>query len=186
MRLMRRLGRLFLVIASVFAVVLADAVWPRLRALVGLVTMAPPLVRLRERVARLPVAGALLLFLIPEACSRSGWVISAWLVLHGEPWRALACYAATKLLAVLLALWVCSAGLTVLLRVPVFARVHAGVLRRHKAAADWMSRHGGGRLAGEMARRRAHRRRPGISVRSSAADPAPATPSAPASPSPTG
>ena len=177
---MRVFGRLLLVPVSVLAVVLADTVWPRLLGLASMVTLWPPLVRLRDRVGRLPTAAALLLFVIPEACSRSGWVISAWLVLHGEPWRALACYVGTKLLAVTLALWVCSASLPVLLRVKLFAQIHGRALRQRQAASDWVHRNGGWLLAEEMARRR--RAASGeLSGRSSALDPGPATPSAPAS-----
>ena len=178
--------RVIVVPIARLAVVLADIVWPSLAAPLGRVTMWPPLVRLRDRVGRLPPVGALLLFIVPETCSRSGWVISAWLVLHGEPWRALACYAATKLLAVLLALWVCSASLPVLLRVPAFARIHGGIVRNREAAANWLYGHGGERLGAEMARHRDGRRQRGVSARSSTADPASASPSAPASPSRTG
>ncbi len=171
---MRGLGPtgLLLMPAARLAVLAVDALWPRMRTAGAVVTGWPPLVGLRTRIGRLPVALALPLFLIPEAISRFGWVVSAVMILHGEPLRAIGLYVATKLIAGSLALWICSATLPVLLRVPAFASAYHTVERGRKAAIRWMRRGGGGRFAALMARVRAERdirRRLG-------ADEAPATP----------
>ncbi len=174
---MRGLGptSLLLVPAARLAVLTMDAVWPRLRWARALVTGWPPLVGLRTRISRLPVALALPLFLIPEAISRFGWVVSAVLILHGEPLRAIGFYLGTKLIAGSLALWICSATLPVLLRVPAFAAAYHAVERGRTAAMGWVRRGGAGRFAGLMACVRAERdtaHRPGV-------DKVPATPADP-------
>ncbi len=166
---------LLLMSAARLAVLTMDAVWPRLRRAGALVTGWPPLVGLRTRIGRLPVALALPLFLIPEAISRSGWVVSAVLILHGEPLRAIGCYLGTKLIAGSLALWICSATLPVLLRVPAFASAYHTVERGRKAAMGWVRRGGGGRFAALMARVRAER----DTAHRSSVDKAPATPADP-------
>ena len=157
MRQVRRydlVGRLLLV-PAMLAVCGHDILWPPLRRGVGLVLAWGPLVRLHHRIGRLPAGVALPLFLVPEACSRLGWVLSAWILLHGHAWRALAVYAATKLVAGSIALWVCSACLPALLRVRVFAAVHAAVVRSQRDLADWARRHTGARFGAAMARVRA-------------------------------
>jgi hypothetical protein len=89
--------------------------------------------RLNRRLATLPPGVALPLFLIPEAASRAGWLASAWLLLNGAAWEALAVYVLTKLLATVAALWVYRACEPALLRVAWFARCHAAIARRRKA-----------------------------------------------------
>ena len=168
--------------AAAFATVIAvDVAWPFVRRLGSAITSWPPLARLRERAGRLPVAIALPLFLIPEACSRFGWVVSVWLALHGQPWRGLAVYVATKLIAGSLALWICAACLPVLLRVRWFATAHQALLAAQLSAASWVRGRATGRFGAAVALQRAR-----LTGRSSAASPAPATPSAPNDPSRTG
>ena len=192
MSCMRALAPSWLVrLPALLAVLAVDVAWPSVRALGQRVASWPLLARLHHTIGRLPVAVALPLFLVPEACSRSGWVVSAWLVLHGEPWRALAIYVATKLIAGTLALWICSACLPVLLRVRAFAAVHGAMMQVQRGALSWLRNPtsagaGGvvgwrrpGRFTAAMADIRARR----AMARSSAANPAPATPSAPTDPS---
>lgn len=85
--------------------------------------------RLQRRLAGLPPALALPLFLVPEAASRGGWFASAWLLLHGAGWQALLVYGLTKLLAGVTALWIYQACKPALLRVGWFARLHDALRR---------------------------------------------------------
>ena len=142
---------------ALLAVLAVEIMWPRLRAVGQAVARWTPVARLHAWVGRLPVFIALPLFLIPEACSRLGWVVSAWLVLRGEPWRALAVYGGSKLIAGSLALWIYFACLPVLLRVRAFAAVHGAAMAARGRAAAWFRQRGGGRLASAMARVRAQR-----------------------------
>ena len=89
--------------------------------------------RWQRRLSKLPPGVALPLFLIPEAASRAGWVASAWLLMQGAAWEALAVYVLTKLLATMTALWVYQACEPALLRVRWFARLHAAGLRLRRA-----------------------------------------------------
>ena len=129
----------------------ADVVRPRVQGLGRRIGAWPPLARLHAALGRLPAAVALPLFLVPEACSRLGWLASAWLLLHGEAWRALAVYAGTKLIAGSLALWIFAACLPSLMRVRAFAAVHAWAVQARFAAAAWIGRQGSGRFAGLVA-----------------------------------
>ena len=178
---MRGTAILLLPIASV-AVFAADTAWPFVRRVGAVMAQWPPLARLRARAGRLPVVVALPLFLIPELCSRLGWVVSVWLAVQGQPWRGLAVYIGTKLVAGSLALWICSACLPVLLRVRAFAAAHGALLTTQQSAGRWLRTNGGGRLAAAMAYRRNAR----LTRKSSAATPVTATPSAPTDPSRTG
>ena len=98
---------------------------------------------------RLPAAAALPLFLVPEAFSRLGTLLSAWLLLHGDLWRALAVYAGAKLIAGLAALWIYGACLPTLLQIKAFAAVHGGLdtMRRSAVAAARERLPAGGRFA---------------------------------------
>jgi hypothetical protein len=84
----------------------------------------PLIQRLHHRLARLPPGVALPLFLVPEAASRAGWFVSAWLLVTGAAWEALLVYVLTKLLAGVIALWVYRACEPALLRVRWFAWIH--------------------------------------------------------------
>ena len=167
--------------AAFMTVFAADVLWPSVRRLGSTMGHWPPLARLRERAGRLPVAVALPLFLIPELCSRLGWVVSVWFALQGQPWRGLAVYVGTKLIAGSLALWIYSACLPVLLRVRAFAAVHAAMFAAQRSAATWWQARAPGPFAAAVARQRGRLR-----ARSSAAAPASAIPSAPTDRSPTG
>ena len=166
---------------ALLAVLVADRLWPAIRTWGMRVARWGPLARLHRRVSRLPPGVALPLFLVPEACSRLGWVAAGWLVLKGEPWRALAVYAGTKLMAGSAALWIWSACLPSLLRVRPFARAHATLMGVRHRVASW-SAWRGGRLTNAMAQVRARR----VRARNAAAGPASAIPSGPAGPSRTG
>jgi hypothetical protein len=134
-------ARILLMALAWSAVLLADRVLPRIREF----GRWGPLARLHGRVGR-----------IPELCSRLGWIVSAWMLLYGQGWRALAVYAGTKLVAGSLALWIYSACLPALLRVPAFAAVHASM----QGARLWIVArigHRTGGLAAAMARLRARR-----------------------------
>jgi hypothetical protein len=102
------------------------------QAILHIVGRCPPLARLHAALARLPPLAALLLFLVPELCNRTGWVVSVWLLLSGHPGRAMAIYAATKVLAGGTALWIYVACEPALLRIPLFAALHRvmGQVRR--------------------------------------------------------
>ncbi len=126
----------------------------------------PPLARLRAAIGRLPPALALPLFLVPELCSRGGWAMSAWLLWQGHAGRAMAVYAATKLLAGGSALWIYAACEPALLRIPWFAATHGAATRWRRAA---LARFGKWRLR----------------ARSAAPAPLPATASTPAGRGPT-
>lgn len=143
------------------------------------IALWPPLKRLHDRVGRLPVGIALPLFLVPELCSRSGWLVSAWLLLHGHPGRAIVIYVVTKLIAGSLALWVCSACLPALLRVRAFAAVHKAAMDMQHTMRAWAGQHAGSRFSRTVAELRSRWVRPG----SSTPAPGSATPSAPADPS---
>ena len=160
---MRGLGfiGLLLLPAAMLAVLAADVAWPGLRAAGERAGRWPPLVRTRARIGRLPVYFALPLFLIPELCSRGGLVASAWLVLQGHAWRGVAVYVASKVVAGTLALWLGSACLPVLLRVPAFASVYGSLVRMRADGAGWLRRRSGGRFAAAMSRVRAGRIRAG-------------------------
>ena len=110
-----------------------------------------PLGRWRAGVARLRPWAALPLFLIPEACSRGGTLLSAWVLLHGEGWKALAVYAAAKLFAGSLAWWIYSACRPALLQLRAFAWLHAATTTLGRALTR---RRGGRRLAAVIARLR--------------------------------
>jgi hypothetical protein len=70
-------ARILLMALAWSAVLLADRVLPRIREF----GRWGPLARLHGRVGRLPAMVALPLFLIPELCSRLGWIVSAWMLL---------------------------------------------------------------------------------------------------------
>lgn len=176
------LAGLVLLPAAILAVALSDVVWPALRRVMATVAGWRPVVRAHAWVGRLPPGVALPLFLVPEAFSRLGWVVSAWLLLHGQGWRALAVYVASKLLAGTLALWICSASLPALLRIRAFAATYGAIKRAQQSGLHWLRRGGGGRFGAVRDAVRARRVRAG----SSAVVPASATPSAPADPSRTG
>jgi hypothetical protein len=82
---------------------------------------------LRRWVAALPAAAALPVFLVPELCSRCGTLVSAWLLLQGDGWRALAVYAGSKLFAGATALWIYTACRPALLRVRAFRAIHDAI-----------------------------------------------------------
>ena len=141
---------LLLLPPALLAVIVADGIWPRVRRAGLVIANWPPIARLHARIARLPPAIALPLFLVPEACSRLGWVVSAWLVLQGEAWRALAVYAGTKLIAGTLALWICHACLPTLLRVRAFAAGYGALMGLVNRLSAWTRSSGGGRFRQAM------------------------------------
>ncbi len=121
---------------AVMVVLGQDVVVPALLGAGRRVAAWPPLLPLRRRIARLPAFAALLLFLVPELCSRCGTLASAWLLLQGDWWRALAVYVGAKLLAGGTALWIYTACQPALLRVRLFAAVHGFVAGRRA----WLAR----------------------------------------------
>ena len=176
-------SRSLLLPAAWVVVLVADTVSPRVRT----VGRWPPLARVHAWIGRLPPFVALPLFLVPEVCSRSGWLVSAWLLIHGEGWRAMAVYAATKLIAGSLALWIYSACLPALLRVRPFATLHAGLMKLQRRLAAGLGHRPGGSFTAAIAWHRARRGRPvQVTGRNAASGPAPATSSVPTDPSRTG
>ena len=124
-------GLLFL---PAMAAVLVEALVLRpLGALLDRLQCVPALRRLQQRLAGLPPGVALPLFLVPEAASRAGWAVSAWLLMTGAVWQGFAVYVLTKLLAGVTALWVYRACEPALLRVAWFARLHAATLRMRRS-----------------------------------------------------
>jgi len=139
--------------------------------------------RLRARLGRLPPVLALPLFLVPEGASRVGALWAAWLLVQGHYRMAAVTYAASKVFASLVAIWIYSACEPALLTIGWFAQIRAGVLRvRHWAlsrAARWLRRPGNpGRFAIQRRRAAASLGRPAKPDGSTAA-PVPATASDP-------
>ena len=143
---------------AAIAVLGHDIVWPTLCTIGRRIAGWRPLLPLRQAVGRLPVLPALVLFLVPELCSRAGTLASAWLLLNGDWWRALAVYVGAKLLAGGTALWIYTACEPVLLRMRLFAAMHGAIGAFRVAAAARMPRGARpGRWAVLCDRIRAHR-----------------------------
>ena len=106
----------------------------RTRTGIARISRSGPLNRWHQRLAALPPGVALPLFLVPEAASRGGWLVSAWLLLNGAAWQALLVYVLTKLLATATALWIYGACHPALMRVKWFARTHRALHRLRRAA----------------------------------------------------
>ena len=134
---------------ALLAILAQDVLAPFARR-VGRSTADWPLLGpLRRWIMQLPAAAALPLFLVPEIFSRLGTLLSAWLLLHGDIWRALAVYAAARLIAGVTAIWIYTACLPALLQIKAFATIHAGVhtLRRSMMATARARLPTGGRFA---------------------------------------
>jgi hypothetical protein len=129
-----RAATVLLIPAATLVVLAQDVVWPLARSAGGRFAAWRVLAPLRRRVAALPAAAALPLFLVPELCSRCGTLVSAWLLLQGDGWRALAIYAGSKLFAGATALWIYTACEPALLRVRAFAMIHGAVGELRRAA----------------------------------------------------
>ncbi len=111
-------------LTAIVVVVLADSLrWLWLTSAAASVRLGRwrRLLRLRARVARLPPGVALPLFLVPELCSRCGWIVSAWLLLGGETLLALLVYAGSKLVAGVAAVWIYQACEPALMQIRWFA-----------------------------------------------------------------
>lgn len=111
-------------LAAIVVVVLADSLrWLWLTGAAAVVRLGywHRLSWLRARVARLPPAVALPLFLVPELCSRCGWLVSAWLLLDGDTRLALLVYAGSKLIAGVAAIWIYQACEPALMQIRWFA-----------------------------------------------------------------
>jgi hypothetical protein len=120
LRGLQRADLLFL-LPALAVVLVQDILWRRGTAVAVALGRFGPLPRLRAWLGRQPPAIALPLFLVPEICSRGGWLVSAWLLLQGEPLEAVMLYGGTKLIAGLSALWIYVACEPALLRVRWFA-----------------------------------------------------------------
>ncbi len=143
-----------LVAPALIVVLVQDRARPFARRLSSLLHSRTPLGRWHAGMARLPPAAALPLFLIPEACSRGGTLLSAWVLLHGEGWRALAVYAGAKLFAGSTAWWIYSACRPALLRWRAFFHLHAMAAAVGRAMTR---RRGDGRFTTVLARLRSSR-----------------------------
>ena len=137
---LHRVAASLMVPVAVMVVLGQDVVWPFILDAGRRIAAWPPLLPLRRRLARLPAVVALPLFLVPELCSRCGWLMSAWLLLQGDWWRAVAVYAGTKLLAGGTALWIYTACEPALLRNRWFAAAHNLVGAMRRAFLDWLRR----------------------------------------------
>ena len=129
----RRPAALVMVPVAVMVVLAVDVAWPVVLGLGRRIAGWTPLLPLRRRVAGLPGLAALPLFLVPELCSRGGTILSAWLLLHGEWWRALAVYVAAKLFAGGAALWIYTACAPALLRLRPVGMMHGLVAASRQA-----------------------------------------------------
>ena len=158
-------------------VLVGDRLWPGVLTRLHAIGRAGPLPRLHAFVARMPSWLALPMFLIPEVASRTGWVASVWLLLAGQAWAALVTYVATKLLAGAAALWIYHACAPALLQVHWFAHWHGTVLGLRHVASVRLASAMPGRFRAQLQRLRAE---------NAGADPAPASPSSPDGPRPTG
>ncbi len=148
----RRAVDLLLLPPALTVLLYQDGLRPALQRVVAALHDRTPLGRWRARVAGLPPAAALTLFLIPEACSRGGTLVSAWMLLHGSEWRALAAYAGAKLFAGSSAWWIYSACRPALLRLRAFAWLHGLVAALGRGLTR---RRENGRFAAVLARLRA-------------------------------
>jgi hypothetical protein len=130
-----RCRRAATLIAVVFVFV-QDVLWPFGVRAGTRVANCRVLAPARRWVASLPAVAALPLFLVPEICSRLGTFASAWLLLQGDVWRALAVYVATKLFAGMTALWIYTACLPALMQVRAFAAVHDVIVGLRQVVVD--------------------------------------------------
>lgn len=129
----RRAKDLLMVPVVATVALFQDIIWPALQSAGDRIVAWPPLLPTRRWIGRLPAVVALPLFLVPEAFSRVGTLVSAWLLLYGDGWRALAIYAATKVFAGGTALWIYTACEPALLRIKLFATLHAAMGRQRRA-----------------------------------------------------
>lgn len=114
-----------------FALVLVlteDVLWAGAKALLRGLSRQPLLGRLRRGIARLPVALALPLFLIPEIVSHLGEIYTAVLLAQGCFRAAILVAVLGKGLATLIVVWIYQAASPTLLQVRWFARLHHAVL----------------------------------------------------------
>lgn len=111
--------------------------WRGCRVVFGWLGRFPPVRALRRQLGRLPPLVALPLFLVPEAASEGGFLVSAWLVWQHRPLAATVFYVSTKLLATLLAVWIYQCCEPSLLRVRWFARAHHVMAEWRQALFAW-------------------------------------------------
>jgi hypothetical protein len=129
----RRLGDIFLLPLAVLLVLVEDVLWRLARRALREITVWPPMQALRDRLSRLSGWAALPLFLVPEMAGRVGELWVGVLLYRGHLVSAVLVYAAVRLLATLIAVFIWQACSAALLRLPWFARVVGWVL----AARDW-------------------------------------------------
>lgn len=133
-RLLRRLrDDLVLLPLALLLVVVEDVLWRGARAVLRTLNHQPAVQGLRGRIARLPAAAALPLFLVPEAAGRAGEVWAAWLLYRRHVTSAVLVYGLVRLLAALIAVFIWQACAPTLLRLAWFARLAAWV----EAVRDW-------------------------------------------------
>jgi hypothetical protein len=157
-RLRRRRFDRVLLVPALLLVLVDDVVWAHARRALRLLGALPALRRAQAALAALPAWLALTLFLIPEAASHVGSLVATVLLVQRHLVAAALCYAASKLFATLLAVWIYQGCAATLLRVAWFARAHGWVMAVRDWGAPALRRAGAGGVPG-TGRLRALRRR---------------------------
>ena len=111
-------------------------VWKGTKALLDLISRAPPIARLRRFLQDLPPVIVLFLFLIPEAIDHLSGLWATVLLVKGNWLAATVVAVFIKGFALLLAIWIYQACEQSLLSVRWFARAHHAVLE----AKAWVLR----------------------------------------------
>ncbi len=156
----RRKLDLLLLVPALLVVLVDDVLWAGAQRLLRVVAGLSALRRMARALARLPAWLALPLFLIPESGSHLGTVVAAVLLVRRDPLAAVLCYAASKLIATVLAVWIYQGCSQTLLRVRWFAWTRASVLAVRDRGAQWLAGGlNGGGASGWMQRFRVPRRR---------------------------
>jgi hypothetical protein len=127
-RLWRRLLDAALLPFALILVLTENVLWAGAKALLRGLNRLRFMRLLRLRIARLPAAYALPLFLIPDTVSHLFEIYAAVLLAQGYVRAAVMVEVLGKGLATLLVVWIYQACAPTLLRVPWFARVHHAVL----------------------------------------------------------
>lgn len=108
---------------ALLVVVVEDVLWRGARAVLRRLARLPPVLALQAWLGSLPPAAALPLFLVPEIAGRAGEIWAAWLLYRRHVMAAALVFAAMRLLAVLIAVFIWQACAPALLRLRWFARL---------------------------------------------------------------
>ncbi len=118
---------------ALLVVLLEDVLWRGARAVLAGIADLPAARGVQAWLGRLSGAAALPLFLVPEAAGRVGELWAAWLLYRGHAASAATVYAAVRLVAALLAVFIWQACEPALMRLAWFA----WIVVRIRATRDW-------------------------------------------------